>query len=60
MQAIVSYELESLFDERKDADLLIWIESPVFVLIEDSHEIFYWAYFGKIVEIWLKFFEDDF
>jgi len=58
LQAVIGDELEPLLNERENADLLVWVESPVFILIEDAHEILNRTDFSKVVKVCLVLLED--
>ena len=59
VQAVIGDEFEACFDEWKDADLLIGAQFSIFVLVENPHELFEWAYLGEVGDIWLKLSKHD-
>lgn len=60
LEAVGSYELDLFFDEGKNANLLIRVERPVLVLIEDSHKLSERSNPGKSVQVRLILLENIF
>ena len=60
LETVVSYEFHLFFYEGKNANLLIWVERPILVLIEDSHKLSERSNPGKSVQVRLILLENIF